>query len=181
MRIEIKNLQAAYEDRIIIPDADLVIRTSVAYEDSFSLAYQQKNYTGKERIQHLLTLGTLSFSLPGPGSSYENSDFLTETRQLKLFENFYLPVYIKKITEKEYYYSDNIYAKTQAEEIASVHFHEFMKNLEEKGVQIFENDVKINWNENFCIVSGTVWIGKNASVPRAIQETQEEELLNEHG
>ncbi len=165
----------------VAPDADLVIRTSVAYEDSFSLAYQQKNYTGKERIQHLLTLGTLSFSLPGPGSSYENSDFLTETRQLKLFENFYLPVYIKKITEKEYYYSDNIYTKTQAEEIASAHFHEFMKNLEEKGVQIFENDVKINWNENFCIVSGTVWIGKNASVPRAIQETQEEELLNEHG
>ena len=56
-----------------------------------------------------------------------------------------------------------------------------MKKLEEKGVQIFENDVKIDWNENSCIVSGTVWIGKDVSVPRAIQETQEEDLLNEHG
>ena len=165
----------------VVPDADLIIRTSIDYEDSFSLSYQKKNYTGQEKERHLLTLGSVSFALPKLGDSFENSDLLAETHQLKLFENFYLPIYIKKIVEKEYYYSDNTYSKSQAEEIASGHFSEFMKKLEEKGVQIFENDVKIDWNENSCIVSGTVWIGKDVSVPRAIQETQEEDLLNEHG
>ncbi len=173
--------QAVRSYQYVVPDADLILRTSLSYRDEFPLAYRKKNYTGREKTRKVLFLGGWSFSLPFLGGSYETFDLLSSARQLKLFENFYLPIRVETITKREYYYSDNTYTKAQAEEIASARFREFMKNLEEKGVQIFENDVKIDWNEKSCIVSGTVWIGQNASVPRAIQAVQEEQESDEYG
>ena len=56
-----------------------------------------------------------------------------------------------------------------------------MQNLNEKGVQIFENDVRIEWTEKSAIASGILTTGENA-VSRVKTDSMEEELQqNEYG
>ena len=51
----------------------------------------------------------------------------------------------------------------------------FRKNLEEKGVQIFENNVKIEWTEKSAIASGTL-VAEESAVKRVAGSDVKEEL-----
>ena len=73
------------------------------------------------------------------------------------------------------------YTKEQAQEIMQSNFEHFIKKLKEKGVQIFENDVKIEWNEKSAIASGVLITGENAVCRVAIDRAEEELLKNEYG
>ena len=55
-----------------------------------------------------------------------------------------------------------------------------MKNLEEKGVQIFENNVKIEWTETSAIASGTLSVGTPETIRAAITDSEEELSGNEY-
>ena len=94
---------------------------------------------------------------------------------------FHLPLYLVKFTAKEYENIKIHYKKEEIERILRLNFENFTKNLAEKGVQIFENDVKIEWNEKSATLSGILITGENA-VRRIPIDSQEEELLkNEYG
>ena len=56
----------------------------------------------------------------------------------------------------------------------------FMKNLEEKGVQIFENNVKIEWTEASAIASGTLSVGTPETIRAAITDSEVELSGNEY-
>lgn len=162
-------------------DADIVIRTQTAYEDTVSFENEKKRYTGKETVRHMLKIGDIPFALPQPEYPYESYDLLSEIHQLELQENFYLPLYLVKFTAKEYENIKIRYKKEEIEDILSMNFENFTKNLAEKGVQIFENDVKIEWNEKSATLSGILITGESA-VRRIPIDRQEEELLrNEYG
>ena len=163
-------------------DADIVIRTERRYRDCVELVHTEKKYTGREKKNYLLRIGNQPFSLPDTFGAFENCTILSEITQLQLMENFYLPVYVQKFTAKEYENEEILYTKEQASEILKGNFQYFMKNLEEKGVQIFENDVKIEWNEKSAVAAGILTTGE-AAVSRAVsvQTTKEELLEHEHG
>ena len=58
--------------------------------------------------------------------------------------------------------------------ILNTNYQDFIKNLKEKGVQIFENDVKIEWNEKSAIASGILMTGEYAVNRINIDTTKEE-------
>lgn len=162
-------------------DADIVIRTQTPYTDTVSFETEKKQYTGRETVRHMLKVGEIPFALPQKEYRYEQYDLLSETHQLTLQENFYLPLYLVKFTAKEYENIKIHYKKEEIERILRLNFENFTKNLAEKGVQIFENDVKIEWNEKSATLSGILITGENA-VRRIPIDSQEEELLkNEYG
>lgn len=163
-------------------DADIVIRREQKYYDSISFAQTEKFFTGKEKVNYLLRIGDCPFALPDPFGSLETYSLVSELTQLRLMKNFYLPIYVQKFTAKEYENREILYTKEQAAEILDSNFQYFIKNLEEKGVQIFENDVKIEWNEKSAIASGTLTIGEYAvSRVSGGQTTKEELQEHEYG
>lgn len=164
----------------VCADGDIRLKTQTHYRDELVLTAHRKNYTGRSSDHYSIHIGGIPFSLP-VRETYEQSDILAQTHQIKIFENFYLPIQITKYTIKEYEMIEINYTKEQAQEIMQSNFEHFIKKLKEKGVQIFENDVKIEWNEKSAIASGVLITGENAVCRVAIDRAEEELLKNEYG
>lgn len=143
-------------------DADILIRTSVPYEDRIPFTVTKKTYTGSVKKGFLLRIGTFSAGIGSVKNTYQHSEQKRVIRQAKLFQNFYLPLYAEELEVREYTLDTEIRSKKQVEETANKNFQLFLKNLQEKGVQLFENNVRIEWYEKFCTVSGTVTVGEEA-------------------
>ncbi len=155
-------------------DADIVIQSRRRYYDEVPFAVEQKYYTGKEKTSWMLQAGEVPFALPDGFDALKQYDLVSELTQCRLAENFYLPLYIRKFTAKEYESVEAIRTREEVSGILQADFREFYKNLQEKGVQLFENDVKIEWNEKSAIASGTLLVGEQA-VRRTAVEGREEE------
>ncbi len=159
----------------VAADADVVIRRTRKYYDEVPITALQKHYTGRERSAWLLQIGDVPFAMPADFEALGSYDLMSELVQCRLAKNFYLPLYARKITAKEYEQVEVIRTKEDVLKILESDFQDFYKNLQEKGVQLFENDVKIEWNEKSAIASGTLLVGEQA-VRRTAVEIHEEEL-----
>lgn len=103
-----------------------------------------------------------------------------EEEQLHLFQNFYLPIYIGKITGKEYISYERPYTEEEKRELAHKMNQEFEKKLLEKGVQILENHVKILDNESLCQITMDFITDEPVGIQEGIemQITEEPEETN---
>jgi len=108
---------------------------------------------------------------------------LETDKQAKLGNSFYLPIWIEKTEYREYEPENKIYTKEQCNKMAKERFYRYCKTLEEKGVQIIENNVKITLEEkgvkilennvkielykSFCMTKGTLKVQEKTgkSVP----------------
>ena len=77
------------------------------------------------------------------GKSYEQCDMIEEKKQLKIFKNYYLPVYIGSNRYREYVMEEQIYTKEQVKALFEEKLQKFIETLQEKGVQIVEKNVTI--------------------------------------
>ena len=125
-------------------DADIILRCVYSFEEQIAEKYEKKIYTGREREVPFFLIGTKKFKIQVPGNTYENSDLIEEKRQLKLFDNYYLPVYIGENLVREYKIEEKIYTKEEVKMLFEERLQKFIQTLQEKGVQIIEKNVTIN-------------------------------------
>ena len=125
-------------------DADIILRCVYSFEEQIAEKYEKKIYTGREREVPFFLIGTKKFKIQVPGNTYENSDLIEEKRQLKLFDNYYLPVYIGENLVREYKIEEKIYTKEEVKMPFEERLQKFIQTLQEKGVQIIEKNVTIN-------------------------------------
>lgn len=165
--------------RYTTADADIRIRCELSYYDEAQRNIQEKIYTGRVWKRTVLEVLSHPFSIPSAFShsqTAENRINLTcEIHQLRLPENFYLPVSVKTYTAKEYEYEEKCLTNEQLLSLLQAKLQLFRKNLEEKGVQIFENNVKIEWTEKSAIASGTL-MAEESAVKRVAGSDVKEEL-----
>lgn len=155
-------------------DADILIRRQDRYSQSFSMRYEKKVYTGRTQTSFYVTLGQKKFAFALPGRAFALSDLISGEFPLKITENFYLPIVFGKTTRQEYQILDSIYSEEEAKKRAEEEFLLFFKNLSTKGLQIIENDVKIEINGEVCASAGNLVIEQSAVELKA-PETEERE------
>lgn len=126
-----------------IADADVVIQCVYSLTEEISEKHEEKQYTGKEKSQPFLIFGTKEIRLPVFGNQYEQYDMIEEKKQLKIFKNYYLPVYIGSNRYREYLVEEQIYTKEQVKILFEEKLQKFIETLQEKGVQIVEKNVTI--------------------------------------
>ena len=142
-RVELVNDAAeVYSYQYTAADADVYVLTATKYQDEVSFDRQEKVYSGEETSRILLKFGSFSLGIPFFEISYNQYDTVKEDRQLRIMENFYLPVYFSRITVREYETVDKTWTSSQAEARLEANLENFLKKIQEKGVQIFQNDVK---------------------------------------
>ncbi|HJB01407.1 MAG TPA: sporulation protein YqfD [Candidatus Mediterraneibacter merdavium] len=141
-------------------DADIFADTQIEYSDSISLSYQEKVYDGKKKFRPFIRLWDKTLSVGTVRNKYKNSDIFTSETQMKIGENFYLPFSYGMKTAKSYSFVDKTYTEEEARQILSQNFHRFCEELEEKGIQIRENSVKIQLYENFAAASGILYLNE---------------------
>ena len=162
-------------------DADIYIRRVVQKTEELPLTYEEKVYTGEEKNEWLLGVMNKDVFLRLGKVKYEHYDKVTDKKQVKLLDNFYLPIYYGSSVNREYVVTDNIYTTEEVKKVFSEKLSKIIGSLEEKGVQIIKKNVTINkknkkWQMQvqLQIVEKT---GKN--VPIEIQELPVEESAGE--
>lgn len=162
-------------------DGDVYIKTAYPYYKEFPLTYKKRIYTGKTRKRFVLQIHSLEFQLGLPGQPFEHYDQVGRFHDLKLTENFYLPVAYGKNVIHEYDIVKKNYTKEEAEELAKAQILDLLDDMMEKGVEILENNVTIEVTETKCISKGTVYgLEKNGeSVPLSFSAQPTERTTDE--
>lgn len=144
---------AAY--RYAASDADVYVKSELTYRDVFPLAHEVMEYTGERRYGFYVNLFGKCFGINPGVDAFPEADVLCRERQLCLFDDFYLPFSAALVQAREYVTTVETYTKEEAQAIASAKFQKFLSENEEKGVQIFENNVKIDVSADSCRSYGT--------------------------
>ena len=153
-------------------DADIFLKTSYEYREKIRLKRKEKHYSGKEKQKIGLRVGKWQMYLPGAGKKMQTFDTVTEMHPLCIFQNFYLPVSFEKQQFFEYTYETVTLTEEEASAMAEKDLYDFLNKIQEKGVQIFENNVKIEFDTNYCIAKVSVILIEKAgkSVERITTE-----------
>ena len=104
-------------------------------------------------------------------------------KQLKFGENFYLPVFYGIRDAKPYKSINKKYSTKEVQQILSDKFEEYCKDLEKKGVEIIENDVKIYTESEKAEARGTLTVimSIGTSAPSQLLEIPVQEEQDESG
>ena len=136
-------------------DADIYAKVEYQYKKQFSLKYEEKKYTGNAKSGTYIQvfnyrIGTYYFN------EYDSYDLYKKENQIHLFDSLYLPIYYGKESMNEYEIIEKEYSVNEAISIANEELEKFFVKLEEKGIQIIANNVKIDVENGACISSGTI-------------------------
>ena len=131
-------------------DADIQGRAVVEYQDEIRLDYDKKEYyyvtkeqKPVEKEEYFLKIGKYTVNFGSIKNQYQEWEMHGFEQQLCIGENFYLPVSFGKRTATPYHSYAGKYTEKEFQEILSGKFQRYCKDLEKKGVEIIENDVKI--------------------------------------
>ena len=93
---------------------------------------------------------------------------------VKVNKSFLLPISLGKITLQQYETESVSYSQKQLETLALEELYEYQKKLMQKGVQIFSNNVTIEFNHDQCISRGYLEIIEKTGIETAIQKHDSE-------
>lgn len=157
-------------------DADILADTTMEYRDSIPRTYEEKIYKEKEiRILGYVRVGAYTFSAGSMNTDSGKWERYTQEYRLKLGENFYLPVSAGFSYAKAYQTETKKYTKEQIQEQLSQNFIKYSEELEERGIQIQENSVKIHLYADSAEASGTLYLNQS------IAEEADTEILDLKG
>ncbi len=143
-------------------DADIYIRTEIPYRDEFDRAYEKISYTGKSRFGGYVTILGKTFGIEPPVVYLGQYDLLERVYPFRIREDFYLPLSFSLVTAREYSQELFLYTEEEAKKLAESRLHKFLTENEEKGVQIFEKNVKITISATSCLAEGKITVVQKA-------------------
>ena len=177
----------------IYDDSETLVKTNKVHADAEIYAETTKTAgwtipeteeiraaTGKKRRGLFLKFAGAEFYFLMPDLKKESTwELFMEETQLRLSENFYLPVYVG--TAREYVPYEKVLTKTEVSDAADRYLNEYMQNLTEKGIQILGSDVKIERSGSHWKIHGTLTVVEDITKSSPIPEDQEEiQTLDEH-
>lgn len=137
-------------------DADILAQVSYVYEDEIPVSYEEIVYTGQKKESYSIRIGTTRINQPFFKVTYEQKNIMTDSYQLHVTDNFYLPIFFEKNCYQEYVVEQKEYSKSEAKQLAIDHLRTYLSNLQEKGVQIIAENVMIEKVKNSYQVKGTI-------------------------
>lgn len=165
--------------RQVHADAEIYAETAYAYEKTLPRTYEVRAKTGKVRKGIFFEAFGHSFYFLMPDRDGGSWEFVMEQRQLKLFENFYLPVYGAVITANEYVPYERAYTEAEIQEAAGRLEQEYMENLSEKAIQILGNDDKIETDGSGIRISGVMTVVEDIAEASPIENSEENQTFHE--
>ena len=142
--------------RYVVSDGDVTGTVIRNYEASISRAYQKKVYTGAEDVSYVLQIGSICIPLGKGKEAYSACETLVTDRQLQVLPDLYLPVHLFITERKAYVYQPAIYSKAEAEQLVEAGWDAFLEKFKQKGIPIIVKNVKIETDENHCVIRGSI-------------------------
>ena len=142
-------------------DADITIRTKYPIHREISRYYKHKNYTGNEYRVPYLRFGQNYMSLRIFDKQFALYDVVMEEHTNPIFAEFSIPVFWGVRRYCEYVEIEDLYGDEEGTIILKNFLDKTMKELNEKGVQIIENNVKIETGSQYLKLTGYLLIDIN--------------------
>lgn len=165
----------------VTADADILAQTQYTYQDDFPMQYDQKVRTGEGKSIYSLNLFSWQFRLPSAVKKKEPCLSYTESRQIAIAKDYYIPVTLEKTTYYDCDYKKVTLTKADAQKKAEENISQFLKKLEEKGIQITDKNVMIEFIDNKCQVSAAITAVEKVGryEPAKVKEISVDERLTE--
>lgn len=181
-RLEIYNDNGEISNYVYVTaDADILAQTAYTYEDAFPMEYSRKVKAGEGKKVYSLNL--FSYRLKLPSAFHKKEPYLsyTESKQMALAKDYYIPVILEKTTYYDCEYEKVTLSEQEAREKAKENVSLFLKKLEEKGVQIADKNVMIKFTDNECQVHAEITAIERVGryEPAEVKKISTEERLTE--
>lgn len=137
-------------------DADIVAKVIYPYEDKIAKTYIDTVPTGQMCTNYTLTVGSVSVGNPFFNHSYEDYEMTADTVQMQLADNFFLPVFITREEYREVVYEQKNHSEKEIRQIATKNLENYLRDLEEKGIQIITKNVIIKRTGENYMASGSI-------------------------
>ena len=167
-------------------DADITGEKAITYQKELTRQYIQKKYYRSrfyflQKRNYGIRLGRHYFTTESKNNQYPVFEKYVVQNKYQIAN--VIPVTLEKSTITPYRKMYKKYTKADARMILSADFQDYCKELEKKGVEIIQNDVKIYTGSETYYAKGTLKIRfsvgrKMPSVPIPIENSSEEETKN---
>lgn len=137
-------------------DADVIGSVVYEYEDWIETNVRIRQFTGRETRQYYVSFGTWQFKFPPLFADYDDYETLETVEQLVLMDSFYLPVFYGQIRQMEQTSTAYVLTEQEAREQALFHLEQYICELEENGVHIFNKHVMIEKSKDRYHVYGEI-------------------------
>lgn len=161
-------------------DADIIGKVVYPYKDVIKKDYISTAFTAEECTDYALLVGNISFKNPFFHNPYEEYQMTSETSQVHVTDNFYLPIWLTQYHYREVEKQQKSYSETEIRQIASKNLTNYLQDLEEKGIQIIGKNVIIKRTGKNYVVSGTIEVYESivSYQPTEIRTITSEERQN---
>ena len=150
-------------------DADIMLEHASAFTASLPFDHIEKKYTGREKSSHYIKLGERAWAMPEDRPFLVYDSVIRESRPLML-EKLSVPVFWGTVTYREYQNMEYKYTEEEAKAHLNQKLMDFLAELEEKGVQIIEKNVRIEKGSEAWALTGEFLVqepvGKSAETER---------------
>jgi similar to stage IV sporulation protein len=167
-------------------DADIQGEFTISYQEELPLVHDIKTY-GKQRWEFYITAHSSEknwyLSIFPLKHRFASSEIHTTEYSLKLGTDFYLPVSYGIKREISYETTQENYTEEELRTLLTAKFERYCAELEKKGVEIIENDVKIYTGPQIAEAKGmlTVIAPVGKAAPSSLQEIPVTEEQEESG
>lgn len=152
----------------VMADSDILLQTTIQYEDYIAKQYKKKQYTDKKRNLIDIKIGKYALQLGIKKNKFEHVEYHTQETQLKIGENFYLPIFYGNKKLLEYNLETLEYSKEDMETLLKENFKQYCKELEENNVVILEKNFQIIPDEKGAKAIATLTVIESTGIRRKI-------------
>lgn len=142
----------------VYADGEVRMLVELEYNEFLDREYIKKEYTGHSYKSVRLRLFNISLPFAMYHESYVYQDDVTDSTNLCVYQDFYLPFGADVTRHMEYTLEDAFYTDEEMEKILEEKFAYYLQKIEEKGIQIIENNVTITINDEQAQMSGSVYV-----------------------
>ena len=151
----------------VTADGDIRIQREIVYEDRFPAVYEQRTEVSSERRPWLM-IGSWYveipfFSLPGQRNAEMKTDYMKTSYQVRLFDDFYLPVRCGFVTKRSYTSEEQAYTEEECRKIAENRVRKYIAENTREG-ELLRAECSTRIRNGICIVSGELTFTENAGV-----------------
>lgn len=141
-------------------DADIRGQTTITYEDVQPLIYYEKEGTYQyDMHEYYIIIGGYRLSIGRiTNKNYKNFELISHEKQVMILDNLYLPVTLGTRTASPYNPIKKSYTKDEIQKALSARFLRYCEDLNKKGVEIIQNDVKIYTGSEEAQARGTLTV-----------------------
>lgn len=173
-RLEILNdSQEIIRYEYVHADADIYVEHELPYYREFSLSHEEEFLSGDTEHHSYIRLG--NFYLDTGKTQKSGWRRTAWEKQVKLTENFYLPIWLGNVTFEKIQKVTSVYSKEEAKSLAVKQLQQYEEKLIEQGMEISANHVKIETDYDSCTARGTLTVIEKTGIPVAVERKEDEE------